>query len=116
MDRTTSFAKSVEGLHHEPSALDRVRSLGESIARWFQGEPEPAAPTERTGSRMVQEDAPVLQPTPAGPMRWQTDHVISYGRVAKEREHARRKLRSAEMKHEFQRTAPTRDRAPGRNR
>ena len=35
MDRTTSFAKSIEGLAHEPSPMDRVKSLSHSIANWF---------------------------------------------------------------------------------
>src|ERR1039458_4183741 len=30
-DRPTSAAKSVEGLHHEESALDRARALRESL-------------------------------------------------------------------------------------
>jgi hypothetical protein len=32
-ERPTSAAKSVEGLHHEPSALDRALALREQFAR-----------------------------------------------------------------------------------
>ena len=119
MDRTTSFAKSVEGLHHEPSALDRVKDLTVRIAMWFQPEPErPRAPERvQEGSRMVQADAPALRPTPSGPLRWGVDRQSAYTRLAAERKQERRKIRKAELKHDFsQRTAPTRDRGAGRGR
>ena len=32
-ERPTSFAKSVEGLHHEPSALDQARALRDQFEK-----------------------------------------------------------------------------------
>src|ERR1039458_5169137 len=92
-ERTTSFAKSVEGLHHEESALDRARSLRDQFvhaqeqnnAQQKSREAEkPRDETEKSGSQMVREDAPGMRPTPSGPMR-QPDRQAAYGRVAEGR-------------------------------
>ena len=72
-DRPTSVAKSVEGLHHEESALDRARALREQFARaQNDNQQQKESQTEKPpgeGSQMIKEDAPVLKPTPSGPMR-----------------------------------------------
>jgi hypothetical protein len=108
-DRPTSFAKSVEGLHHEESALDRARSLRDQFAHAQEQNNEKQKPreaekphgeTEKSGSQTVKEDAPVLRPTPSGPMR-AVDRQAAYGNVAKERSAANRKNEAAKMAQEF---------------
>ncbi len=108
-ERTTSFAKSVEGLHHEESALDRARVLRDQFERAQEQDNEKQKPreaerprdeTEKSGSRTVKEDAPVLRPTPSGPMR-QPDRQAAYGKLAKERSIEQRKIESAKIAHEF---------------
>lgn len=84
---------------HQPSALDHVRALTDRIVHWFQKEPQPQLTPQRAseGSRMVRQDAPSLQPTPSGPMRWEVDRQSSYNRLGKERAQERRKIRTAEL-------------------
>ncbi len=88
-DRTTSFAKSVEGLHKEESALDNAVVLRNQFAvakekTVEQQNEKPQGEAEKTGSPMVREDAPVLKPTPSGPMRAGPDRVASVSKVKKE--------------------------------
>jgi hypothetical protein len=103
-ERTTSFAKSVEGLHHEESALDRALALRDQFARaqndnQKQKETEAEKPPE--GSKMVNQDAPVLRPTPSGPMRQMTDRQASSARLGKERGDAAMKNDAAKMAQQF---------------
>src|SRR5713226_1750853 len=80
-ERTTSFAKNVEGLHKEESALDRAKSLRDQFTHAQEQNNEKQKPreaekpqdTEKSGSQMVSTDAPVLRPTPNGPMRQMAD-------------------------------------------
>jgi len=108
-ERTTSFAKSVEGLHHEESALDRARALRDQFAHAQEQNNEKQKPreaekprdeTEKSGSQMVREDAPVMRPTPSGPMR-QPDRQAAYGKLAKERSAENKKIDAAKMAQEF---------------
>jgi len=103
-DRTTSAAKSVEGLHHDESALDRALALRDQFARaqndnQKQKETEAEKPPE--GSKMVNQDAPVLRPTPSGPMRQMTDRQASSARLGKERGEAEKKNDAAKMAQQF---------------
>ena len=109
-ERTTSYAKSVEGLHHEESALDRARALRDQFAHAQEQNNEKQKPreaerpqdgtqkgeTEKSGSQMVREDAPVLRPTPSGPMR-QPDRQAAYSKVAKEQDAAARKAEALKL-------------------
>ena len=98
-DRPTSVAKSVEGLHHEESALDRARALREQFARaQNDNQQQKENQTERPpaeGSQMVREDAPVLKPTPSGPMRGMSDRQASVAKLGKEHDNEAAKLEAA---------------------
>src|ERR1035437_6839979 len=105
-DRPTSVAKSVEGLHHEESALDRARALRDQFAHAQEQNNEkqkpreaekPQGETEKSGSAMVKEDAPVLRPTPNGPMRQMADRQASSARLSKERTDSAQKLQQAQQ-------------------
>lgn len=86
-DRPTSVAKSVEGLHHEESALDRARALREQFAHAQeqnnQKQAERPRETEKAGSQMIREDRPAPRPTPPGAMRT-LDRDAAYAKVDKE--------------------------------
>src|ERR1039458_4405543 len=97
-ERTTSFAKSVEGLHHEESALDRARALRDQFVHAQEQNNEHGKPreaerpqdgsargeTEKSGSQMIKDDAPVLRPTPSGPMRQMSDRNAATARLRSE--------------------------------
>jgi hypothetical protein len=108
-ERPTSFAKSVEGLHHEESALDQARALRDQFEKAQEQKQErqipreaerPREDTEKSGSQMVKTDAPVMRPTPSGPMR-QPDRQLAYGKLAKERSAENKKNDAAKMAQEF---------------
>jgi hypothetical protein len=108
-ERPTSFAKSVEGLHHEPSALDQARALRDQFEKAQQEKADrqkpreaerPREETDKSGSQMVKTDAPVMRPTPTGPMR-QPDRQVAYGKLAKERSIENKKNDAAKMAQEF---------------
>lgn len=97
-DRPTSAAKSVEGLHHEESALDRALALREQFARAQndnQKQKETEAEKPPAGSQMVREDAPVLKPTPSGPMRQMSDRQATAAKLGKEHNNADAKIEAA---------------------
>ena len=98
-DRPTSVAKSVEGLHHEESALDRARALRDQFARaQNDNQQQKESQTERPpaeGSQMVKDDAPVLKPTPSGPMRGMSDRQASAAKLGKEHDSAAAKTEAA---------------------
>src|ERR1700681_866802 len=104
-ERTTSFAKSVEGLHKEESALDRARSLRDQFTHAQEQNNEKQKPreaekpqdTEKSGSQMVSTDAPVLRPTPSGPMRQMADRQASASKLSKERTDSAQKLQQAQQ-------------------
>jgi hypothetical protein len=53
-ERTTSFAKSVEGLHQQDSALDRARALRDQFVRaQEQSSRQAQIETEKSGSPMI---------------------------------------------------------------
>jgi len=125
-ERTTSFAKSVEGLHKEESALDRARSLRDQFTHAQEQNNEKQKPreaekpqdTEKSGSQMVATDAPVLRPTPNGPMRQMADRQASAAKLSKERTGSAQKLQQAqEMRDAFkERQQPSRDHGNDRER
>jgi hypothetical protein len=104
-ERTTSFAKNVEGLHKEESALDRAKSLRDQFTHAQEQNNEKQKPreaekpqdTEKSGSQMVSTDAPVLRPTPSGPMRQMADRQASASKLSKERGDESRKLQEAQQ-------------------
>jgi hypothetical protein len=104
-ERTTSFAKSVEGLHKEESALDRAKSLRDQFTHAQEQNNEKQKPreaekpqeTEKSGSQMVSTDAPVLRPTPSGPMRQMADRQASAAKLSKERNDSAQKLQQAQQ-------------------
>src|ERR1700730_11776676 len=94
-ERTTSFAKNIEGLHKEESALDRAPALRDAQEQNNEKPREseqPQGETEKSGSQMVGTDAPVLRPTPNGPMRQMADRQASTARLSKEGTDSARKL------------------------
>jgi hypothetical protein len=125
-ERTTSFAKSVEGLHKEESALDRARSLRDQFTHAQEQNNEKQKPretekpqdTEKSGSQMVSTDAPVLRPTPNGPMRQMADRQAAQSKLSKERIDSARKLQEAQqMRDAFkERQQPSRDHGNDRER
>lgn len=103
-ERTTSFAKNVEGLQHEESPLDRALALRDQFARAQNDnrkQKETEAEKPPAGSQMVSQDAPVLRPTPSGPMRQMTDRQTASARLGKERGDAEKKNDAAKMAQQF---------------
>src|SRR5260370_37905154 len=103
-ERTTSFAKSVEGLHHEESALDRARALRGQFAHAQEQNNEkqkpreaekPQGETEKSGSQMVRNDRPLMRPTPSGPMRATPDRYAAATKLGKEHDNADAKIEPA---------------------
>jgi len=103
-DRPTSFAKGVEGLHHEESALDRARALRDQFSRaQNDNQQQKEQQTERPpaeGSQMVQQDAPVLRPTPTGPMRAGPDRYAAATKLGKEHDKEDAKMEAAKKARE----------------
>ena len=91
-ERTTSFAKSVKGLHHEESALDRARALRDHFVhvqeqnseKQKSRQTEKPRETEQVGSQMVRNDKPLLQPTPRGNLRQAPDRFAAYRKLQRE--------------------------------
>ena len=103
-DRPTSFAKSVEGLHHEESALDRARALRDQFKHAQEQNNEkqkpreaerPQGETEKGGSQMVRNDKPRPHLTPNGPMRTGPDRHASATKLGKEHDSADAKIEEA---------------------
>ena len=110
-DRTTSFAKSIEGLTHPESALDHARRLRDAFLQ-RQAEPEHERRQERPddrGSALIRQDAPVPRLAPSGPMRGPADRQAAATRLGGERERENRKITAAELAHEFRRHQQSRD-------
>jgi hypothetical protein len=103
-ERTTSFAKTVEGLHKEESALDRARALRDQFARaQNDNQQQKENQTERPPaerSQMVKDDAPHLKPTPSGPMREMADRQASASKLQKEFNNAATKIEAAKKAQE----------------
>lgn len=103
-DRPTSVAKSVEGLHHEESALDRARALRDQFARaQNDNQQQKERQTERPpaqGSQMIREDALALKPTPSGPMRQMADRQASATKFRKEQDIAAARIEAAKKAQE----------------
>jgi hypothetical protein len=103
-DRPTSVAKSVEGLHHEESALDRARALRDQFAHAQEQNNEKQKPreaekphgeSEKSGSQMIRDDRPLMRPTPSGPMRATPDRYAAATKLGKEHDNADAKIEAA---------------------
>ena len=96
-ERSTSFSKNIEGLHHEENALDKTSPLKEDFhpAKEQDNEPGPHPVEPGRGSDMVKDDAPHLRPTPSGPMRDIPDRYASATKLGKERDEADERIRQA---------------------
>src|ERR1035437_8420059 len=96
--RPTSAANSVEGLHHEECALDRALGLRDQFAcaqNDNQQQKETEAEKPPAGSQMIRADAPVLRPTPHGPMRQMPDRQASAAKLGKEHDNADARIEAA---------------------
>jgi hypothetical protein len=103
-ERTTSFAKSVEGLHKEENALDRARALRDQFAHAQEQNNQkqkpreaerPQGETEKSGSPMIRNDRPAPHLTPSGPMRTGGDRYASAAKLGKEHDAADAKAQAA---------------------
>ena len=123
-ERTTSFAKSVEGLHKEESALDRAKSLRDQFTHAQEQNNEKQKPreaekpqdTEKSGSAMVKDDAPVLRPTPSGPMRQAPDRYAASTRLGQEYDTDEAKIEAARKAQEAFKARQQQDRDQERDR
>jgi hypothetical protein len=99
--RGTSAAKNVDGLAQQESVLDRARALKEQFNRAASHqEQQQSKETEQSQSgvqqaSMTKEDAPVLRPTPTGPMRQGPDRAASTERLQKAHDSEAIKLEAA---------------------
>jgi hypothetical protein len=120
VDRPTSVAKSVEGLHQEQSALDRARALRDQFAHVQeqnnQKQAERPRETEKDGSQMVKDDKPVLRPTPSGPMRQAPDRYAASTRLGQEHDNAEAKIEAARKAQEAFKARQQQDRDQERDR
>lgn len=117
-DRNTSFAKTVEGLTHPDSALDRARSLRDAFLQ-RQAEPQYERQQERPddrGSQIIRDDAPALRPSPSGPMRWPADRQAARTRLADEYERENGKISAADLAHAFRQRQQSRGHDRDRDR
>ena len=95
-ERTTSFAKSVEGLHQEEKALDRVPSLRGAFVPAQEQNNEKQKPretvrqgeSEKSGSQMIRQDAPLMRPSPNGNLRQGPDRFAAYRKLEQEHKKA----------------------------
>jgi hypothetical protein len=121
-DRATSLAKNVDGLVQQESALDRARSLKEQFDRaQNQQEHQKSRETEQAkgGAQqrsMIKDDAPVLRPTPSGPMRDGPDRNAFNAKLQQERANEAQKLQEAEKLREALKARQQQDRDQERDR
>jgi hypothetical protein len=94
-ERSTSFSKNIEGLHHEENALDHTPSVRDQFSPAPEQDNELKVVETGEGSRMVQEDAPVLRPTPSGPMRDIPDRYAAATKLGREQDEADKRIREA---------------------
>ncbi|MGA7796788.1 MAG: hypothetical protein WCA19_27485 [Candidatus Acidiferrales bacterium] len=103
-ERTTSFAKTVDGLHKDENALDRARALKEQFDRaQNDNHQQKESQTERPpaeGSQMVKDDAPALKPAPSGPMREASDREANVAKLEKEFNSAAARIEEAKKAQE----------------
>jgi hypothetical protein len=120
-ERTTSFAKSVEGLHHEQSALDRARSLRDQFVHAQEQNNENQKPreaakqqgeSEKSGSQMVRQDAPTLKPTPSGIMRQSSDRFAANRKLEKDHKKAGTAPKDKMLRNDIAAPAPNKPSAP----
>jgi hypothetical protein len=120
-ERTTSFAKSVEGLHKEESALDRARSLRDQFVHAQEQDNEKQKPREagrqqgesdKSGSQMVRQDAPVMRPTPSGSMRQTSDRFAANRKLEKEHKKAGTAPKDRMLRNDITAPAPNKPSAP----
>ena len=96
-DRTTSQAKSVDGLVQQESSLDRARALKAQFqqAQSQHQQAEQTKSSAQQGSQMLKADAPGLRPAPSGPVRAAVDKQAFDAKLQKERAAEAQKLESA---------------------
>lgn len=94
-ERSTSFSKNIEGLHNEKNALDHEKPLSDKFNPTPEQDNKPTVVPPGEGSRMVQQDAPHLRPTPSGPMRDIPDSYASATKLGKEHDAADERIRKA---------------------
>ena len=94
-ERSTSVSKNIEGLHHEENALDRTEPLKDMFTPAPEQDNELKVVPPGEGSRMVQQDAPHLRPTPSGPMRDIPDRYAAATKLGKEHDEADQRIRRA---------------------
>ena len=97
-ERSTSFSKNIEGLHHEESALDKTSPLKDKFVHAEEQDNQrgpKAVEPEQSGSQMVKDDAPHLRPTPSGPMRDIPDRYAAATKLGKEHDEADERIRRA---------------------
>jgi hypothetical protein len=99
-ERTTSFAKTVDGLHKEESTLDRARALKEQFDRAQNDNQQQKERPPAEGSQMVKDDAPALKPAPSGPMREASDRQTNVARLEKEFNNAAARIEEAKKAQE----------------
>jgi hypothetical protein len=122
-DRTTSFAKSVEGLHYEESALDNAPVLRHEFANAKEQDnqkqqPEkPHGETEKSGSPMINKDAPALNMQPPRAMRQGPDRISSASKVKREVMSEQQKLdRAHKLLESYRAQNPTHSRSHDHDR
>src|ERR1700756_5676994 len=94
-ERSTSFSKNIEGLHHEENALDREEPLKDRFTPAPEQDNELKVVEAGEGSDMVKDDAPHLRPTPSGPMRDIPDRYAAATKLGKEQDESDRRIRQA---------------------
>jgi hypothetical protein len=119
-DRTTSHAKSIDGLAEQESSLDRARALKAQFQQ-AQSQHQQAEQTKgsaQRGSQMVKADAPGPRPAPSGPIRAAVDKQAFDAKLQKERSAEAQKLESARKVQEIlkSRQQPTQDHDRDRER
>jgi len=114
--RTTSFAKGLEGLHQETNAIDRARALRDQFVQSQErASQQTQRETEKSGSQMIKQDAPVFRPAPSGPMR-APDRQIRAAEFAKEHRVEDRKIEAAKVAHELKARQNSQDKERDRER
>jgi hypothetical protein len=116
VERATSFAKKVKDLHHEENALDRTLPLKARFNPAPEQDNQPPKESDKSGSKMVRQDAPVLRPTPSGTMRVSPDRYAAASKLGKEHDAEEEKLKAALKAKARQRLGQEKDRDEGRER
>lgn len=105
LKRTTSHAKSVEGLYQEENALDRARALKEDFERAVNEQArEKTRPQERTSetpSSSGYAPKPEMHLRPDGPARRAVDRAIDNKQRSKENKLSQEAQRALDLAKDF---------------